>query len=251
MRTTETEMVNVFIGFDQRETVAFNVLAHSINARSSVPVSICPINLRHLENIFDRSRDAKQSTDFSFSRFLTPYLSGYDGWSIFMDCDMLMLADVAELYRLRDDRYSAMCVKHDHQPADTTKFLGEPQTRYEKKNWSSVLLFNNAKCSTLTPEYVNTASGLELHQFKWLDSDDLIGPLPAEWNHLVGWSEPNPGAKLVHYTEGGPYFEPYRDCEFSEEWFAEEADAFFGQDTSLANKRTRAANPATRSLAGT
>ena len=83
------------------------------------------------------------------------------------------------------------------------------------------MLFNNAKCKALTPEYVNTASGLELHQFKWLDNDDLIGEIPHRWNHLVGYDKPNSDVSLVHYTIGGPYFKEYRDCEYSEEWLKE------------------------------
>lgn len=214
-------MIPVFIGYDSRETVAYNVLAHSIQARASQPVAIAPLMLSQLKGVFHRERHPLQSTDFSFSRFLTPWLSGFAGWSVFMDCDMLMLADIAELWALRDDRYAVMVVKHDHVPKEERKFLNEPQSKYEKKNWSSVMLFNNARCRALTPEYVNTASGLDLHQFKWLGNDDLIGALPDRWNHLVGYNPPRRDAALVHYTLGGPYFEQYRDCEYSKEWFAE------------------------------
>jgi hypothetical protein len=194
------------------------VLSYSIQARASVPVRIAPLMLSQLSGMLTRERHPLQSTDFSFSRFLTPCLSGYTGWSVFMDCDMLMLDDIANLWKLRDDRYAVMVVKHNHVPKETTKFLGEKQTKYEKKNWSSVMLFNNAKCRALTPEYVNTASGLELHQFKWLESEDLIGALPDRWNHLVGYNPPRPDAALVHYTLGGPYFEDYRDCEYAGHW---------------------------------
>jgi hypothetical protein len=214
-------MINVYIGYDPREAVAFSVLAHSIHARASAPVSIAPLMLSQLEGMLTRERHPLQSTDFSFSRFLTPHLSGYAGWSVFMDCDMLALDDIAGLHRLRDERYAVMVVKHHHVPKETVKFLGEPQSKYEKKNWSSVMLFNNARCRALTPEYVNTASGLELHQFKWLADDDLIGALPSRWNHLVGYDPPRRDASLVHYTLGGPYFEEYRDCEYAKEWFAE------------------------------
>ena len=214
-------MIRVFIGFDSRETVAFTVLSHSIQARASCPVAIAPLALSQLKGVFTRSRHALQTTDFSFSRFLTPYLSEYAGWSIFMDCDMLMLDDIAQLHALRDDRFAVMVVKHAHDPSERTKFLNQPQSRYEKKNWSSVILFNNARCRALTPEYVNTASGLDLHQFKWLESDDLIGSLPARWNHLVGYDAPRADAALVHYTIGGPYFPEFRDCEYAAQWFSE------------------------------
>ncbi len=212
-------MIRVFIGYDPREAIAFSVLSSSIQARASAPVSIAPLALSQLKGVLTRQRHPLQSTDFSFSRFLTPYLSGYAGWSVFMDCDMLMLEDIAALYRLCDDRYAVMVVKHNHVPKETRKFLGEPQSRYEKKNWSSVMLFNNARCRALTPEYVNTASGLELHQFKWLDDDGLIGALPDRWNHLVGYNPPRRDAALVHYTLGGPYFDEHRNCEYSKEWF--------------------------------
>lgn len=214
-------MIPVFIGYDPREAVAYSVLAHSINVRASQPVAIAPLMLSQLQKIHQRERNPLQSTDFSFTRFLTPYLADYQGWSIFMDCDMLVLDDIAKLWALRDDRYAVMCVKHDHVPRESIKFLNAPQTPYAKKNWSSVMLFNNAKCRALTPEYVDTASGLELHQFKWLEDENLIGEIPHRWNHLVGYDEPNPDVSLVHYTLGGPYFNEFTDCEYSKEWFEE------------------------------
>jgi hypothetical protein len=138
-----------------------------------------------------------------------------------MDCDMLVLDDIAKLWRLKDERYAVQVVKHAHVPKEEVKFLGAVQTRYEKKNWSSVMLMNCARCAALTPDFVNGASGLELHQFKWLAGDPLIGELPRAWNHLVGYDAPRRDASLVHYTIGGPYFEAYRDCEYAAEWFAE------------------------------
>lgn len=214
-------MIRVFIGFDERETVAFNVLAYSIQRRASQPVSVAPVMLSQLAGVLTRERHPLQSTDFSFSRFLTPYLSGYEGWSVFMDCDMLMREDIARLWALRDERYAVMVVKHVHVPRETEKFLRMPQSKYEKKNWSSVMLFNNARCRALSPDYVNAASGLELHQFKWLDADGEIGELPPQWNHLVGYNAPRPDASLVHFTLGGPYFADYADCEYADEWRAE------------------------------
>ncbi len=211
-------MINIYIGFDAREAAAFNVLAYSIHRRASAAVSVTPIMLSQLKNIFSRERHPLQSTDFSFSRFLTPHLSDYSGWSLFMDCDMLMLDDVAKLWALRDERYAVMVVKHDHVPKEDRKFLNEPQSKYEKKNWSSVMLFNNARCRTLTPDYVNTASGLELHQFKWLGDDNLIGALPSRWNHLVGYDSARADAALAHYTLGGPYYKEYSGCEYAKEW---------------------------------
>jgi len=222
-------MIRVFIGFDPREAVAFNVLAYSILGHSSVPVGISPLMLTQLKGVLSRERHPLQSTDFSMSRFLTPYLSDFSGWSLFMDCDMLMLDDIANLWKLRDERYAVMVVKHDHRPRETSKFLGEPQSAYKKKNWSSVMLFNNSRCGALNSEYVSRASGLDLHQFKWLGNDDLIGELPRRWNHLVGYDAPSRDVSLVHYTLGGPYFSEYADCEYAGEWrSAREAMLFAG-----------------------
>lgn len=214
------EIARVFIGFDSKEVVAYHVLAQSIIEHASMPVQFCPIVLPHLDKVFTRERNALQSTEFSFSRFLVPYLSGFQGWSLFMDCDMLMRADIAELWNLRDDASAVMCVKHDYQPKVDTKFLGQVQTKYEKKNWSSVMLFNNARCGALTPDFVNTATGLQLHQFKWLDSDAEIGELPAKWNWLVNEYDHDPAARNVHFTDGGPYFDEYRNDDYADEWFA-------------------------------
>ena len=127
--------------------------------------------------------------------------------------------DIFEIER-QPDKAVLVC-QHDYVPKTQRKFLGQVQTKYPRKNWSSLMLFNNARCRALTPDYVNQASGLELHQFKWLDSDDLIGALPDAWNHLVGYNPPRDDAALVHFTLGGPYFPQYKDCEYAKAWFAE------------------------------
>ena len=208
----QRETIKVCIVYDPREAVAYHVLAHSIISRSSMPVAFVPIALSTLKNEMWRERNPLQSTDFSFSRFLAPYLCGYEGWSIFMDSDVLCIDDIAKLWALRDDRYAVMCVQHDHRPNEETKFLGAAQTQYEKKNWSSVMLFNNARCKALTLDYVNDSSGLELHRFKWLSGDEEIGALPQGWNHLVGYSDTAfEDIHFLHYTEGGPYFKDFKD----------------------------------------
>ena len=213
-------MIRVFIGFDPRETAAFHVLSHSIHAHASAPVTVAPLSLKQLDKVLRRERNPLQSTEFAFSRFLVPHLCGFEGWALFLDCDMLFRDDIAKLWALRDESFAVMVVKHEYVPKNTTKFLGAVQTKYKKKNWSSVMLLNNARCSALAPAYVNSASGLELHQFKWLKDDSLIGALPARWNHLVGEYPYDPGAANAHFTLGGPYFDEYRDCDYAGEWFA-------------------------------
>lgn len=213
-------LLDVFVGYDDDEIVAYHTLCASLLEHATAPVRFTPIRLANLGSLWRRERLPQQSTAFSFSRFLTPYLSGYAGWSLFMDCDMLARADIAELFALRDDRYAVMVAQHDYVPGDEVKFLKNPQSPYAKKNWSSVMLFNNARCRALTPDYVNTATGLELHQFRWLGDEALIGALPLEWNWLVGEYPFNAEARIAHFTRGGPYFDGYEDCDYAGEWRA-------------------------------
>ncbi|WP_163834075.1 glycosyltransferase [Spartinivicinus ruber] len=230
-------MIRVFIGYDRAEAAAFSVLAHSIHTHASQPVAITPLMLSQLQDVFTRERDPLQSTDFSFSRFLVPYLCDYQGWAIFMDCDMVVKDDINQLWSLGDNRFAVQVVKHDHKPENQRKFLNHVQTRYQKKNWSSVMLFNCERCTALTPDFVNQASGLELHQFKWLSSDHLIGELPPRWNHLVGYDQPAYDIALLHYTEGGPYFDEYRHCEYANDWLqARDHMLFVAQGVRAANK---------------
>jgi hypothetical protein len=215
-------VLNIFIGFDPNETVAWHVLAHSIQRRASIPVAIAPLMRSQLKDLYRRSRGPTESTEFSLTRFLVPALSEYRGWSLFMDCDMLCLADVAELAALaaRSADKAVLVCKHDYIPKTERKFLDQVQTTYPRKNWSSLMFFNNERCTALTPDYVNTATGLDLHRFRWLD-DALIGDLPLEWNWLVGEYERHvhtPTPKMVHYTLGGPYFDAYRDCDYAANW---------------------------------
>jgi hypothetical protein len=215
-------MLDVYIGYDPNESVAFYTLAHSILRRASIPVSIAPLMRSQLNGVYTRERGPTESTEFSLTRFLVPYLSDFAGWSLFMDCDMLCLADIAELAVQIDrqpDKAVLVC-KHDYVPRTERKFLDQVQTKYPRKNWSSLMVFNNARCRALTPTYVNGAPGLDLHRFAWTE-DAAIGELPLEWNWLVGEYERSPNAKIVHYTLGGPYFEDYRGCDYAAEWFAE------------------------------
>lgn len=226
--------IPIFVGYDKRERAATNVLIDSLYQNSKIPLNITPLVTSQLQNlgIYKRDRDPKQSTDFSFTRFLVPYLMNYDGWAIFMDCDMLCKKDISQLWNLRDDKYSVMCVKHKHEPKEGTKFQNEKQTPYPKKNWSSLMLFNCKKCHKLKVDYVNTASGLDLHRFNWLENDNEIGSISIKdgWNFLVGVQHNNDNVdlSLIHWTLGGPWFREERlmGKELSAEWFSAREDAF-------------------------
>lgn len=216
-------MIRIFIGYDEDETVAYHVLSHSIVRHASTPVSITPVARAHVRAFYERDRSELESTDFSLTRFLVPYMCGYEGWAVYMDCDMLMTVDVAQLWALRDSSYAVQCVQHDYVAREGVKFLGRAQTRYPMKNWSSLMLFNNARCAALTPEVVASQTGLFLHQFKWLSGESEIGDLPRTWNYLVGEMEQPEVPRLIHFTLGGPYFETTRDCEHADLWRAEHA----------------------------
>ena len=224
------KVIPIFIGYDFRERAATNVLIDSLYQKSSMPISVTPIVLNQLINdkVYWRLRDPKQSTDFSFSRFLVPFLMNFKGWAIFMDCDMLCRGDISELWSLKDESKAIMCAKHIHEPIEKLKFLGEPQSKYKMKNWSSLILFNCSKCKALSLDYVNNASGLQLHQFHWLESEEDIGEIDKNnWNYLIDVNNksnnktlPNE-PKLIHWTLGGPWFKDSIPSEknFSDEWF--------------------------------
>jgi hypothetical protein len=226
-----SQPIPVFIGYDPRERAATNVLIDSLYQHSSAPLAITPLVTPQLEQagLFRRQRDPKQSTAFSFTRFLVPRLMNYQGWAIFMDCDMLCRGDIAGLWAQRDDRFAVMCVQHQHAPQESVKFLGEPQSPYPKKNWSSLMLLNSSRCQALTPEYVNTASGLELHRFHWLAGDQEIGAIQGGWNHLVDVQEAVAAvdSPLLHWTLGGPWFRDQRTMggPLAAEWFSARDDA--------------------------
>lgn len=220
------DVIKVFIGFDPVESVAWHTMAHSILERSSKPVALVPVNLNNFREFYTRQRDPKQSNAFSFTRFLVPYLSNYDGYALFFDCDMMLRTDIHEIFDAVNESpgKAVYVVKHDYEPRDDIKYLNTVQYKYPRKNWSSVVLWDCGHPSNkqVTPEFVNMASPMELHRFAWL-KDEEIGELDIRWNWLVGeYDEPPVDVKNVHWTVGGPYFDEYRNADFSEEWFEEE-----------------------------
>ena len=215
-------MLRIFIGYDEVESVAWHTLCHSIYSKSSKPVSITPLHLNNLTGIYLRDHDERQSNSFSFSRFLVPYLCDFEGDAVFMDCDMLLTTDISQLFELcrKDTDKAVHVVQHDYVPKDKTKYLGKVQHTYPRKNWSSLIYWNNnhPKNRILTTEIVRDESAAYLHRFHWLD-DDEIGSLDQSWNFLVGeYQAEKELPALIHWTVGGPYFDEYRDVEYSDLW---------------------------------
>ena len=215
--------MKIFIGWDSREDIAYQVAKFSIEERTSDDIEIIPLKQHELrqKDIYTRDIDMLGSTEFTFTRFLVPYLSDYKGWSLFIDCDFLCFSDIGELFKLANDDYAVMCVKHDYIPTDTLKMDNCIQHLYPRKNWSSCILFNNSHPSNsiLTPELVNTETGKFLHRFQWLQ-DSEIGSLPHTWNWLEDWyHEPEDGKpNFVHYTRGNVYFKNYQNVDYADEW---------------------------------
>ena len=213
-------MIRLAVGFDPREAVAYHAFCQSIIARSSRPVSFLPLALGTLPDYRETHGDG--SNAFIYSRFLTPFLMDFSGWAIFADGDMICLADIAELWALRDETKAVLVAKHDYRTKAADKYLGNPNPDYPRKNWSSVILWNCAHPANaaLTPEYVMKHPGSHLHRFAWL-ADELIGEIPKEWNWLTTEYADNYQAKLLHYTLGTPCFADYATAPMSELWHAE------------------------------
>lgn len=170
---------------------------------------------------WDTISEAPMSTAHAISRFLVPALCNYEGWALFTDGDVLFRRDVRELFALANPDYAVHVVQHDYTPPETLKMEGQAQTRYARKNWSSVILFHAGHPANraLTVDLVNTVPGRDLHRFCWLD-DSLIGALPPEWNWLVGHSDSAIDPAIVHYTSGVPDMDGYEHVAYADEWYS-------------------------------
>jgi hypothetical protein len=279
-------VVNVYMGFDTREERAYEVAAHSLIANSSRPVNLQPLILerlrkaglirrpiRHLEpgrsmiirggqisreavtesqrgTLFDVISSAPMATEFAISRFLVPMLN-QTGWALFVDCDVVFLGNVAELFDLARNDFAVMCVKHGELAGEGLKMDGQRQIPYNRKNWSSVALFN---CShpahrRLTLEQINNLPGRDLHRFFWLN-DEEIGALPAEWNWLVNVQQRPPAPKIAHYTLGGPWLPGWKGADNDTEWLRAESDLGSGYRADLTQRSGNAMQDGSGSALG-
>ena len=182
-----------------------------------MPVEIRPLALNLLPDYNETHTDG--SNQFIYSRFLIPHLYGFHGWAIWLDGDMLVRGDLAELWSMRRADKGVQVVQHDYQTKRAIKYLGHRNEDYPRKNWSSVILWNNAYWPNrvLTPWFIGRATGKFLHRFEWL-TDDQIEPLPSAWNHLTMEYERRDDAKIYHYTLGIPAFDGYQSQEGGDEW---------------------------------
>ena len=225
---TQLENFRVYVGWDSREDIAYQVAKQSLLRHASAPIDVHPIKLQELvdQGVYTRDVDPLASTEFTYSRFFTPYLAGYDGWALFVDCDFLFFGDIWQLKQYMNPAHAVACVHHDYAPKESVKMDGAVQTVYPRKNWSSFMLFNCGHPSTrqLTPEVINAESGAYLHRMQWA-KDSEIGEIPINWNWLEGWNEkPATGSpNAVHFTRGGPWFDDWQNVDYAAEWIAEAA----------------------------
>ena len=216
----------VFVGYDRREDIAWQVCRHSLLRHAHEELTVLPLrqsDVREL-GLYTRPHDPGSSTDFSLTRFLTPYLAAQSGWVIFCDCDFLFTTDVRQVLRGLDPAKAVYCVQHDYTSAYDLKMDGKRQTSYPRKNWSSFVVFNcdHPDVQALTPGVVNTATPAFLHRFEWVKNPDHIGALDLDWNFLVGeYAKPEATPRVLHYTVGGPWFEQWQDCDYAELWLEE------------------------------
>ena len=213
--------MKIFIGWDSREEDAYKVCVHTIKKHASKDVEIIPLKRDELikDGLYTRDEGGNVSTEFAYTRFFTPYLAGYKGWALFIDCDFLFTRDVAELFSLAEPQYAVMCVQHDYTPSAAIKMDGQKQVAYPRKNWSSCVLWNcgHPANAIITPSIVNTETGAFLHRFQWLP-DNLIGELPLEWNWLEGeYEKPDEIPAVIHYTNGGAWFKECQDVDYAQE----------------------------------
>ena len=231
----------VYIGYDPKEETAYEVLKFSIERIAMNSIRVVPLKRPVVERmgLYNREHEILYgqpydiidgrpfSTEFSFTRFLVPALNMYDGYALYMDCDMYVRTDINELFEMCDNKYYPLwCVHHKYEPKKGTKMDGKAQEPYHRKNWSSLMMFNCAhECNKkLTVKDVNTKSGRWLHGFEWLpDKEADIGRIPEDWNWLDGHSDPKLEAKNVHFTTGGPWFKDWspkreQDTKYAVEW---------------------------------
>ena len=211
------EIVDIVVGFDQRESVAYHTFTQSVIENSTIPVRFLPLSMSFLSNYKEVHKDG--SNDFIYSRFLVPYMMNFKGWAIYADGDMVCLEDIKKLWNLRDNKYAVQVVKHDYKTKITEKYWGNKNEDYPRKNWSSLILWNceHESHKILTPDFIQNQSGAFLHRFSWV-KDEEIGELQKEWNWLAMEYEEKEAINLIHYTIGTPCFKEYENKSLSQHW---------------------------------
>jgi hypothetical protein len=217
------EPLKIFVGYDSREDIAWQVCRFSLQRHASRPLQVTPLRQTELRErgLYTRPIDATAATEFSLTRFLTPWLAASEDWSVFVDCDFLYTTDVYKMLSGLDTSKAVYVVQHDYTPKNAVKMDGKLQHTYPRKNWSSLIVFNGAHpdVKALTPEVVNTQSPAYLHRFSWVADDAAIGALDLTWNFLEGeYPKPEKAPNAIHFTNGGPWFDNWSEVDYADLW---------------------------------
>ena len=226
------QIVDIVVGFDQREAIAYHTFTQSVIENSTIPVRFLPLSINSLSDYNEKHKDG--SNDFIYSRFLVPHLMNFKGWAIYADGDMVCLEDIKKLWDLRDKNYAVQVAKHNYKTKIEEKYWGNKNESYPRKNWSSLILWNceHEAHKILSPDFIEKQSGAFLHRFSWI-KDKEIGELEKEWNWLALEYEEKKDINLIHYTIGTPCFKEYSDKSLSSFWkksFTNMLDGYFKKD---------------------
>ena len=223
--------LTVYIGYDTTnlgQQMARTVCERSIR-RYNEDIEIKTLELKDLisSGVYTRPHDEKQSTEFTYTRFLVPYLNNYQGLAVFCDSDFLWQRNIYSLIAYADSSFSVSCVHHEYTECpNKLKMDGFKQEWYPRKNWSSLMLFDceHEHCKRLTPEVISTESPKYLHRMEWTE-DNCIGRIPHSYNYLVGYYNTHKRPAAYHFTDGGPWHKETANCDEGEKWLSYLDDA--------------------------
>ena len=220
-------MYNIYIGFDSSnygQEIAWEVCKRSIlkNCSNISKIKIIKLEKKELINkgIFTRT-DKDGSTEFTYTRFLVPYLNNYKGFAIFVDSDFLWECDILDLFEKYVSYECAVsCVKHKYTKCNgNLKMGGEKQEWYPRKNWSSLMVFNCEHpnvIKNLTLENTNNKSAKWLHRMNWCDDNEIL-EIIKDYNYLVDYYVDG-NIKALHFTDGGPWHPGYENVTHGDKW---------------------------------
>jgi len=189
--------LKVFIGTQDDQVVAHRVLEYSIRKGASIPVEV--VAMHGLKTPMPVDPANRPATEFSFCRFMIPALAGYEGRAVYLDADMLVFGDVAELADLPFGGAKVLCTYQAEPPA---AWAGNPA--FHPGRHTAVMVLD---CDRLTWDVEEVVRGLDEGAYTYQDlmsrlsllaPDEIADTLPPEWNHLERYDPDT--TRLLHFT---------------------------------------------------
>ncbi|MBY0549074.1 MAG: hypothetical protein K2W95_17505 [Candidatus Obscuribacterales bacterium] len=180
--------MKVFIGASSTEWLPAKVLEYSIRKNASFAVQT--VNLANCVRPFKMPLDAsnKPRTPFSFQRFLIPELMQYSGRAIYLDSDMLVLQDIAKLWRMPFSGANLICTSALNQAQRAVQY-SVMLLDCNSLNWNIDTLVNDLDSGALS--YEALVHGMAAAR-------KPAARIPPTWNFLDKYV---PGTTaLIHYT---------------------------------------------------